>query len=729
MPQYHVTDPTTNRSVTLTGDSPPTEAELTEIFARLNTPTQPAAVPKPPARVPFQYTQAGQQVEGAKGIAKGAATTAIGLGELAYKYVPGVSKLSDTLTGLAGYGPRPGEQPGDTFAAARASVRPTNAAQNVGFYAEQAGEFAVPGARMAGVSRGASLPFRAALEGATAAGVAGAQSGGDPYQMGAAGTLGFLAPPVGAAGRFGVNAARRMAAGAQEGGVGGAVAGFLRSTVPIKPKSMVLQALKPRASLTKIDATLERALPELKITEAELGKPIAGIDDLLAATKAAKKRVRAQYDEMAGPARERGSTVDLTPVADAMEQSIPNKVKLENPKGAKSIVSRASLYRRKFGLEDAETLLRETNAELDGYYAMFPQAQRSALASNPKVAALEAQAKALRTAIYGVLDHPGQGAAARELNRRYGALLDVEDIATRRLNVSRRQQPESLAEQIAGAGAVGDLVRGTWKLAHGNIMGAADIASARAQRAGARFIKEQQTTDALIRRAFASYEGKPVPVQMPPRQPGLATIGEQLQAKVPPQEPPPAAPVVSGPAPLPKSPPPPAYAGPERRATVRQPNPAEDAVYQRMREKLAAGVPTGTPEHRAVGQQLSQLESSRQTAAQARGETPLPRTAADAPEAPARLNPFRARLQRAEAEYASLTRSTAREQAMGQSFPLGAGFGSGRSADASIDRAVRAEKVRKEANRLKALAEAFDRGEVNWQGRPISTKKRPKGAK
>jgi len=36
MPQYKITDPTTNKSLTLTGDSPPTEQELNDIFSKVH---------------------------------------------------------------------------------------------------------------------------------------------------------------------------------------------------------------------------------------------------------------------------------------------------------------------------------------------------------------------------------------------------------------------------------------------------------------------------------------------------------------------------------------------------------------------------------------------------------------------------------------------------------------------------------------------------------------------
>jgi hypothetical protein len=48
MPKYRITDPESGKRVTLTGDSPPTEAELEEVFATLaGKPTKPAGVPDP----------------------------------------------------------------------------------------------------------------------------------------------------------------------------------------------------------------------------------------------------------------------------------------------------------------------------------------------------------------------------------------------------------------------------------------------------------------------------------------------------------------------------------------------------------------------------------------------------------------------------------------------------------------------------------------------------------
>lgn len=396
---------------------------------------------------------------------------------------------------------------------------PESAAGRVGYMAERAAELALPLRRVASSMRGLPFASRLAAEGATGAGVAAVQSGGDPQATIEGGLLGATLPAAAIVGGQALRATQRAAAGAKEGGLGGAVAGALRTVAPVEARVMIKQAIKPRATNTRWDANIDRALPEVKASEAVLGKPIESVDELLEATTIAKKRVRAQYDEMAGPRREMGSTVDLSPVAVAMERSIPKKLQLERPDVALRLRESADVYRQRFSLEDAEQLLKETNADLESFYNKYPPSQRRALAADPEAARLNAQAKALRDVIYDTLDAEGGGTAARELQRRYGALLDLELETYRRANVAARQQPESLSEQLSAARAASDMARGAWRLLHGDVTGAADIASGVAMRDTAKFLKEQQTANNLIKRALAGYRRRPEPVPMPSHRP------------------------------------------------------------------------------------------------------------------------------------------------------------------------------------------------------------------
>ena len=403
-----------------------------------------------------------------------------------------------------------------------AMTPPASNAGKAGFYGEQMYEYVNPLRRTAGLMRGASLFKRTMADAGAAGAQAAAQSGGDPSATITAAGAGAILPfgkVVGGAVRDTVS---RAAHGAKEGGLGGAIARAVRMAAPGEPRVLLTQALKPRSVKTGFPSALDRAIPELKAAEGAIGRPIQGVDDLLEATKAAKAQLQQQLGVLRGNTQ--GFQVDGTPIATAMVKAIPKKLQLENPEAALRMTAAANVYRRPFVLDEMEALLRETNAELDGLYAMYPQARGHALAANPGAASLDAQAKAMRDAVYSTLDAPGQGAAARELNRRYGALLEVEGEASRRLNVARRQQPESLSEQIGAVRAAADMARGTWRVLQGDLTGAADIAAAHAGRSTAKAIKESQTTDALIRRAFEGFTSRPpragaqapAPVQMPP---------------------------------------------------------------------------------------------------------------------------------------------------------------------------------------------------------------------
>ena len=258
-----------------------------------------------------------------------------------------------------------------------------------------------------------------------------------------------------------------------------------------------------------------------------MAHPIETLDDVLTVTRTAKHGLTAHLTTLRAGAP---PTVRLDPVAASMLRSIPAKTRLEQPAVAKRLHKLADLYRRPFTLEEAETLLHETNAQLDAFYNLYPTVRRQALRSNPRIAVLDAQARALRQTVYGALDQPGQGAAARELNRRYGALLEVEETALRRRNVAMRQQPESLSEQIGTVRAAADLARGTWRIAHGDLTGTADVAAAHAGRATAKALKEGQTSNALIRRAFQQVRQAPTPIPMPapPSIRGLLPAGPRL---------------------------------------------------------------------------------------------------------------------------------------------------------------------------------------------------------
>jgi hypothetical protein len=477
----------------------------------------------------WDYHTPGEIVGGmAKGALKGAGQTALTLGEVLLGSSMGgrlppsfLERGVDWAAGEPGFTQR---RLGET----REGLAPTGpglvqggpSPEQFGYGAERAAEFMVPMAGVARATQGANLGRRAMLEGATASTVEGVHSEGDPLRMAAAGTAGVVAPLVGPvigslargterAWTAVPRAVARAAQGAQEGGFGGAIAGAVRTVAPGQPRTLLIQGLKPSTTATSFPKQLDTAIPELAESARLTGTPITNIETFLTTLDHAKKRIWSQLEGMAG----KQTRVSLAKMADAMIESIPKKWAFENPKLAQQAIKRANRFRKSFTLEEAEAFLKETNAEMQSFYGLIPQAQRGMTASNAGVAALEAQAKSLRTVIDDALDAAGgTTGVSRALRQRYGALMEIGRTATRRQMVAARQQPESLSEQIGAVRAAGDMARGLWRVAHADVRGAADLAAATAGRAAAKAIKEGQTTDALIRRAFESYSGRYVPV-------------------------------------------------------------------------------------------------------------------------------------------------------------------------------------------------------------------------
>lgn len=200
MPTYRITDPQSGRTLRVTGDSPPSEAELSELFAsrpapRQASPARPAGggaraedfAPKvswlanlmrdDDAPAPERATATDVGI----GVAKGAATTGTGLGELLHR-IPGVSRAVDALYGEEGLSDR-------AFPAAREALRPTNTAQQVGFAGEQIAEHFLPVGAVSKVARAgqAAATTLAQTGDVRTAGVSGAITAAVPGVVGAAG--------------------------------------------------------------------------------------------------------------------------------------------------------------------------------------------------------------------------------------------------------------------------------------------------------------------------------------------------------------------------------------------------------------------------------------------------------------------------------------------------------------------------------------------------------------
>jgi hypothetical protein len=273
------------------------------------------------------------------------------------------------------------------------------------------------------------------------------------------------------------------------------------------PNQLLTKAIKPMASNTGWDAAIAKAAPDMKAAEADLGHPITSVDDALSAVSVAKKGIWKQYAakldaaKQAFPNAPSMSTIDGNAIADAMMGAIDKRTALQNPGLVEHIQKIADTYRRPMGLDEAEDFLQSANNDLHSYYAKN-KVGRQVAAKDPTTGFVVSEADQLRDSLYSTLDNlTGPGAA--DLKGRYGALSNVENELLRRKNVSARQQPDSLAEQLSMARAYGKIAVGVARMSSSSLLeGTQSLAAAK-------WLKTRGTTDAMIMRAFQALGQQP----------------------------------------------------------------------------------------------------------------------------------------------------------------------------------------------------------------------------
>lgn len=127
MPDYTIKDPSSGKTVTVRGDSPPTEDELDAIFTQTFGASQESPAAPPAAKAPESMTDA--VVRNAKdlagGVGAGLANTVIGGGDL-IRRATGMERIKDDPE------------------VKKLTTPPDSAAGKVGYYGEQVGEFFLP---------------------------------------------------------------------------------------------------------------------------------------------------------------------------------------------------------------------------------------------------------------------------------------------------------------------------------------------------------------------------------------------------------------------------------------------------------------------------------------------------------------------------------------------------------------------------------------------------------
>lgn len=273
----------------------------------------------------------------------------------------------------------------------------------------------------------------------------------------------------------------------------------------------MVRGVKPRAAIVDFKQALERAMPDMKSAEADLGRPISGVRDAIDAADIGLDKNWGQFEQYLNQAAKMGAQVDGSAIAKARIASIPSKLKLENPKAYQSLVDTAMQYSRPLSVQEAQQLLAETNAAVKSYYLKYPGERYAERASDPSTAADVATGETLRNLLYDKLDQIGGGnGVPAQLKQRYGALKQAKGELMRRQNVAERQQPLSLGQQGGNLYAAKEGLDATGKLLTGHpIQAAFDAIKGYGVRKVAGAMKDAGTSDALVKRAFEDYVPTP----------------------------------------------------------------------------------------------------------------------------------------------------------------------------------------------------------------------------
>lgn len=280
-----------------------------------------------------------------------------------------------------------------------------------------------------------------------------------------------------------------------------------KTAVP-DPIKAVVQAQRPRNNQLGYEEAMKTAKPLIEQASVKTGVPVTDSESYIHNIKAAKQ---ATWDKVKQLTGDQGDELfDTNSIADKAQQAIIGSTKKEDLANVQPALDKFNAWRGNMPRSALEQELLKSNAAVAAFEASLPALKHGDLLRHPEISGEVAKGDAIRDLLYQDMERPGDGADLRELKRRYGTLIDAELTAQRRKIVADRQAPNSLTEQLSKVRAAGHGVRGAAKIASGlatghaglAVSGLSDIATAGVEPKAAAWIKEQNTTNGLLRRAF-----------------------------------------------------------------------------------------------------------------------------------------------------------------------------------------------------------------------------------
>jgi hypothetical protein len=287
-------------------------------------------------------------------------------------------------------------------------------------------------------------------------------------------------------------------------------------------RNMFYQALRPTVKNLNFGKAVDRGMPEIYETAQLAGKDIASLpketfwQDFIGIIRDAKRRIWKPYEKFLG---EHLATIDGDDIANAVIKAIPERTAAKQAGAVKELDDylTAKFRGKRMDLDKAEEYLQNANLELMAHYSKFPREQLAQELTSVAVGGTKAEAEALRKAIFDTVENINVAMEKRGLSKfnvkavkeGYGALVNLQGEAFRRMNVAMRAAPENLIEQMGaleiaklGVGATGGVLTAN-PVAVGNA--AAGFAKVMAIKVAVKAMKKANSSEELLRAAFRSF--------------------------------------------------------------------------------------------------------------------------------------------------------------------------------------------------------------------------------
>lgn len=355
-----------------------------------------------PAGKPVRTGPGGAAADFLEGVGAGALSTVKGVRDLGYR-----------LTG--------NEPPKAFLGSETLTDAPANLAGQVGKFAEQAAEFALPLGAASKATMGASLVRRTAAAGAASGGVAAIQSGGDPAAIGTAAALGVAGPVIGKV-------------------AGKAFRAYTQSELPvISPRRLYQGALKPPPGSGKQGYEDVQQLIKTGLRE-EIPVSPAGLEAIGTKTAEINSQIASEIQRLG----RQGVTIDpvavhsrLTPLLDEFNSVAPNAARSDIRSAGAQYMAKHTTPGTPTRVDNFGRTVRGTPPVPTPYSIAEAQAEKIATykdirksygeRSGAWTEALKNLARGLKEEIAGVFPE------VSALNNREGSLKALEDVLERAL--------------------------------------------------------------------------------------------------------------------------------------------------------------------------------------------------------------------------------------------------------------------------------------------------------